>query len=106
MDAEDEERFDDGEEDEDEDEEFDEDEEDEESDEDAGLYIMIVFQEMYCGVGALCDCLSLAVFLQYCTNLDVTLQDGSGCPLVVHCGEDLHSVHCTGFVVMAACERT
>ena len=38
-------------------------------------------------------CLSLAAFLQYCTNPDVTLRNGRGYLLVVHYWADLQSVH-------------
>jgi len=48
---------------------------------------------MYTGHGRLCVCLSLAAFPHYCTDPDVTLGNGSGCPLVVHYWADLQSVH-------------
>ena len=40
--------------------------------------------EIYSGHGRLRVCLSLA-FPHYCTDPDVTLGNGMGCPLVVHC---------------------
>jgi len=40
-----------------------------------------------------CVCLSLATFLHYCTDLDVTWGKCRGCPLVVHYWADLQSVH-------------
>jgi len=42
---------------------------------------------------SLCVCLSLATFPHYCTDLDVTWQNGRGCPLVVHYWADLQAVH-------------
>jgi len=69
--------------------------------------------KMYIGHGRLCVslsvCLSLAVFPHYCTDLDVTWENGRGCPVVVHCWADLQSVH--GFccydniVPNAKCQR-
>jgi len=54
-------------------------------------------REMYCGHVRLCVCqsvrLSAAVCPHYCTDPDVTLGSGSGCPLVVHYWADLQSVH-------------
>ena len=38
-------------------------------------------------------CRSLAVFLHYCTDPDVTLGNSRGCPLVVQQWADLQSVH-------------
>ena len=38
-------------------------------------------------------CLSLAAFPQYSMHLDVTLGNGTGCPLVAHCWADLQLVH-------------
>jgi len=38
-------------------------------------------------------CLSLAEFPHYRTDLDVTWENGRGCPLVVHYWADLQSVH-------------
>ena len=52
--------------------------------------------EMYIGHGRLCVracvCLSLAAFPHDCTDPDVKLGNGSGCPLVVHYWADLQSV--------------
>jgi len=51
-------------------------------------------RKMYnCGHARLCVCLSAAACLHYCTDPDVTLGSGRGCPLVVHYWADLHSVH-------------
>ena len=46
-------------------------------------------------VMAICvsGCLSLAAFSHYCTDLDVSWGNGTGCPLVVHYWADLQSVH-------------
>jgi len=41
-------------------------------------------REMYCGHARLCVCLSAAACPHYCTDPDVTLGSGRGCPLVVH----------------------
>jgi len=51
--------------------------------------------KMYIGHARLCMCvcLSLATFLHYCTDLDITWGNGMGCPLVVHYWADLQSVH-------------
>jgi len=57
--------------------------------------------EMCRGYGRLCVCvcvhvsvcLSLAAFLHYCTDSDVSWGNGKGCPLVVHYWTDLQSVH-------------
>jgi len=49
--------------------------------------------EMYVGHGRLCVCVFLAAFPQYCTDPDVTWENGRGCPLVVHYLADLQSVH-------------
>ena len=38
-------------------------------------------------------CLCFATFLFYCTDLDVTLGNSMGCPLVVHYLVDLQLVH-------------
>jgi len=38
-------------------------------------------------------CLSAAACPHYCTDPDVTLGSGKGCPLVVHRWADLQSVH-------------
>jgi len=38
-------------------------------------------------------CLSAAACPHYCTDPDVTLESGRGCPLVVHYWADLQSVH-------------
>jgi len=38
-------------------------------------------------------CLPLAAFPHYCTDPDVTWQNGRGCPLFVHYWADLQSVH-------------
>ena len=48
-------------------------------------------------------CLSLAAFPHYCTDLDVTWGNGSGCSLVVQCWADLQSVH--GFHWQYSAER-
>jgi len=50
--------------------------------------------EMYSSRSRLCVCLSFAAFPHYCTNQDVTLGNGMGCPLVVHCWADLQSDTC------------
>jgi len=63
------------------------------------MLMMITFrvsrrpQEMYCGHGRLCVCLSTAACLHYCTDLDVMWRNGRGCPLFVHYWTDLQSVH-------------
>jgi len=49
--------------------------------------------EMYIGHGRLCVCLSLAAFPHYCTDPDVTWENGRTYPLVVHYWADLQSVH-------------
>jgi len=54
--------------------------------------------EMYSGHQSpshdrLCVCLSLASFPHYCTDLDVTWENGRRCLLAVHCWADLQSVH-------------
>jgi len=49
--------------------------------------------KMYGGHGRLCVCLSLAAFLHYCMDPDVTWGNGRGCRLVVHYWADLQSVH-------------
>jgi len=51
--------------------------------------------DMYSAYGRLCvcDCLSLATVPHYCTGPDVSCGNGRGCPLVVHCWENLQSVH-------------
>jgi len=69
--------------------------------------------EMYIGHGhlcvCLCVCLSLAAFPHYCNDPAITLRNGSGCPLVVHCWADLQSVHgfrCYGNIEPnAKCQR-
>jgi len=67
--------------------------------------------EMYSGHGRLCVYLSvsLATFSHYCTDPDVTLGSGRGCPLVVHLWADLQSVHrfCwyDNIVANAKCQR-
>jgi len=38
-------------------------------------------------------CLSIATLPHYCTNPDVSWENGRGCPLVVHYWADLQSVH-------------
>jgi len=38
-------------------------------------------------------CLSVAAFLHYCTNPDVSRENGKGCPPVAHYWADLQSVH-------------
>ena len=52
---------------------------------------------MYCGHArlcvCLCVCLSAAACPYYCTDTDVTWESGTGCPLVVHYGAELQSVH-------------
>jgi len=51
-------------------------------------------RKMYnCGHARVCVCLSAAACLHYCTDPDVTLGSGRGCPLVVHYWADLQSVH-------------
>ena len=47
---------------------------------------------------SVCVCPALH-FLRYFTDLDVTLGNGKGCPLVVHFGQICN--RCTGFVAMA-----
>jgi len=47
----------------------------------------------YSGHARLSVCLSLAAFQHYCTDPDVTLENGRQCPLVVHYWADLQSVH-------------
>jgi len=51
--------------------------------------------QMYIGHGRLRlhACLSLSAFPHYCTDPDVTWENGSGCPLIVHYWADLESVH-------------
>jgi len=49
--------------------------------------------EMYIGYGRLCVCLSRAAFPHYCTDPDVTWENGRGCSLVVHYWADLQSMH-------------
>ena len=52
---------------------------------------------MYISQGRLCVCLSLAAFLHYCRDSDVSWGNGKGCPLVVHRWVDLqlvHGLHC------------
>ena len=48
-------------------------------------------------VTAVCVCVSVflpvAAFAHYCTYPDVTWGNGTGCPVVVHYGADLQSVH-------------
>jgi len=39
---------------------------------------------MYIGYNRLCVCLSRAAFPHYCTDPDVTWENGRGCSLVVH----------------------
>jgi len=48
---------------------------------------------MYGGHSSLCVCLSLATSPQYCTDLDVSWGNDSGCFLLVHDWADLQSVH-------------
>jgi len=48
---------------------------------------------IYIGHGRPCVCLSLAAFLHYCTDPDVTSGNGTGCPLVVRYCADLQLVH-------------
>ena len=48
---------------------------------------------MYSGHGRLCVCLSLSAFPHYCTDPDVSWENGRECPLVVHYWADLQSVH-------------
>jgi len=48
---------------------------------------------MYCGHPCLCVCLSVAAWLHYCMDWDVTWGSGRGCPLVVHYWADLQSMH-------------
>ena len=52
---------------------------------------------MYCDDDRLsvcvCVCLFLTACLHYCTYLDVTWGNGTGCPVVVHCWAALQSVH-------------
>ena len=48
---------------------------------------------MYIGHGRLCACLSLAAFLHYCMDPDVSWGNGTGHPLVVYYSADLQSVH-------------
>jgi len=50
---------------------------------------------MYIVHDRLCVCLSLATFLHYCMDPDVTwgVVPGTWCPLVVHYWADLQSVH-------------
>jgi len=48
---------------------------------------------MYCGHARLSVCLSAAVRPHYCMDPDVTWGRAGGCPLVVHFGVDLQSVH-------------
>jgi len=52
-------------------------------------------RKMYCGHVRLCVhvCLSAAACLYYCTDPDVIWRSGRGCPLLVHYGADLQSVH-------------
>ena len=45
------------------------------------------------GHDRLCVCLSLAAFLHYCMDPDVSWGNGMGHPLVVYCSADLQSVH-------------
>ena len=47
--------------------------------------------------------MSLAAFLHYCTDPDVTLGNDSLCPLVVHYWADLQLITCPGFATMATC---
>jgi len=63
-------------------------------------YHVITFQvsrrlcEMYSGHTVCVSLwLSLAAFPHYCTNPDVTWENGRGCPLVVRYWVDLQSVH-------------
>jgi len=49
-------------------------------------------REMYSGHAPICVCLSLAAFLHYCTDPDVTWGNDRECPLLVH-RADLQSVH-------------
>jgi len=48
---------------------------------------------MYIGHGRLCVCLSLAAVPHHCTDSDVALGNGRGCPPVVHYLADLQSAH-------------
>ena len=41
----------------------------------------------------MCVCVSVAAFLHYCTDPDVTWRNGRGCRLVVHYWADLQLVH-------------
>jgi len=49
-------------------------------------------------------CLSIAAFPHYCTDPDVSWENGRGCPLVVHHWADLQSVH--GFRCYDSIART
>jgi len=40
-----------------------------------------------------CVCLSLAAFPHYCTDPNVTWENDTGCPLVMHHWADLQPVH-------------
>jgi len=50
-------------------------------------------RKKYCGHARLSVCLFAATYSHYCTDLYVTWESGSGCPLVVHYWADLQSVH-------------
>ena len=69
-------------------------------------------REMYCGHTRLCVCvsvsLSAAPCVHYCTDPDVTWENGRGCPLVVQYWADLLSVHvfcCYDNSPNAKCQR-
>jgi len=48
---------------------------------------------MYIGHSRLCVCVSLAISPYYCTDPDISWENGRGCPLVVHYWVDLQPVH-------------
>jgi len=50
-------------------------------------------------------CLSLAAFLHYCTDPDVTWRNGRGCPIVVQYWADLQSAHGCRCYDNAKCQR-
>ena len=65
----------------------------------ANCIVAIIVCLSVCVCVSVSQFLSLATFLRYCTDSDVTLGYGRRCPLVVHCWADLQ--WCMGVVAMA-----
>jgi len=55
--------------------------------------VKCIFATAICVSVCVSVCLSLAAFPHYCTDQDVTWENGRGCALVVHYWADLQSVH-------------